>query len=118
MRIRVLVVTMTRLTTDIVVAGLSDAPELDLVGVVPARRAAAEAARADVVVVPAGADDAIPPLAEELLLLYPRLTVVGISPDACRAGVYDLVPRSRCLSDVSTAGIVNALVRALDGRAT
>jgi hypothetical protein len=114
-RIRVLMIAMSRLQTDLLGAALAGEPAVRLVGQLDTADAR-EVARtgADVIVV--GHDDGddppatIPAPVLDLLDALPRLKVLGVTGGGGRAVLYELRPAARGLGDVSPRALVAAIV--------
>jgi DNA-binding transcriptional LysR family regulator len=109
--IRVVVIELNGMLTDIVTRTLESAPDI-VVTVVPESEAlaAANAMEADVAVL-AGPPVGLPPLGRELLAKRPWMHVVAIRSDGRDTSLYELRPFEHKLGEISPASLLDAVRR-------
>jgi hypothetical protein len=109
--IRVVVIELNGMLSDIVTKTLEAAPDI-AVTVVPESEAlfAADTIEADVVVL-GGPPAGLPPLGRELLAKHPSMHVVAIRGDGRDTSLYELRPFERRLGEISPASLLDAVRR-------
>lgn len=111
-RIRVLMISMPRLQTDVIRAALTAEPAVEVVGDVPRDRAGDAVAATGAQVAIVGDGDVLPAIALDLLATHPGLKVLGMTGAGGQAVLYECRPVATRLGQASPRLLVEAILGA------
>ena len=110
-KVRVLVANQPRLMRDLVLATISDQPDIEVVGELEDESKIAQATaelQPDIVIIALDHADERPPICEHLLIHYPRIKVLAVAPEDDQSVFFWSDIRSTAVES-SIEGILNVI---------